>query len=192
MRGDILGLERRRRWGDKETLEIVQSVGVCDATVTQVAQWLDVTRQQIYAWRHELKKTGLLSALSGGLFLPVVLDNPLELTVPAVFPKIEAVRPSKFELQLANSRCLRFYPGSRRGMIGPGTGVRVYLACGVTDMRKGIERLAALAQDHLRQKPTGGAVFAFRGRKGGRLKLLHWYGQGFCLYYKVLQKRPLT
>jgi transposase len=51
-------------------------------------------------------------------------------------------------------------------MIGPGTGVRVYLACGVTDMRKGIEGLAALAQDHLRQKPTGGAVFAFRGRQG--------------------------
>jgi len=35
-------------------------------------------------------------------------------------------------------------------MIGPGTGVRVYLACGVTDMRKGIEGLAALAQDQLR------------------------------------------
>ena len=71
-------------------------------------------------------------------------------------------------------------------MIGPGTGVRVYLACGVTDMRKGIEGLAALAQDHLRQKPTGGAVFAFRGRQGDRLKLLYWDGQGFCLYYKVL------
>lgn len=73
-------------------------------------------------------------------------------------------------------------------MIGPGTGVRVYLACGVTDIRKGIEGLAALAQDHLRQKPTGGAVFAFRGRRGDRLKLLFWDGQGFCLYYKVLEK----
>ena len=41
-------------------------------------------------------------------------------------------------------------------MIGPGTGVRVYLACGPTDMRKGIGGLAALAQDVLRQKPTGG------------------------------------
>ena len=47
-------------------------------------------------------------------------------------------------------------------MIGPGTGVRVYLACGTTDMRKGIEGLAALAQDVLRQKAAGGAVFAFR------------------------------
>ncbi|WP_137114019.1 IS66 family insertion sequence element accessory protein TnpB [Mesorhizobium sp. GR13] len=73
-------------------------------------------------------------------------------------------------------------------MIGPGTGVRVYLACGITDMRKGIEGLAALTQDVLRQKPTGGSVFAFRGRRGDRTKLLFWDGQGFCLYYKVLQK----
>ena len=73
-------------------------------------------------------------------------------------------------------------------MIGPGTGVRVYLACGVTDMRKGIEGLAALAQDQLRQKPAGGAVFAFRGRRGDRLKLLYRDGQGFCLYCKVLER----
>ena len=73
-------------------------------------------------------------------------------------------------------------------MIGPGTGVRVYVACGVTDMRKGIAGLAALTQDVLRQKPTGGAVFAFRGRRGDRIKLLYWDGQGFCLYYKVLER----
>ena len=53
-------------------------------------------------------------------------------------------------------------------MIGPGTGVRVYLACGVTDMRKGIAGLSTLAQDVLRQKPASGAVFAFRGRRGDR------------------------
>ena len=38
-------------------------------------------------------------------------------------------------------------------MIGPGTGVRVYLAGGVTDMRKGISGLAVLAQDVLRPEP---------------------------------------
>ena len=73
-------------------------------------------------------------------------------------------------------------------MIGPGTGVRVYLACGVTDMRKGIAGLSAIAQDVLRQKPTGGAVFVFRGRRGDRIKVLYWDGQGFCLYYKVLER----
>jgi len=48
-------------------------------------------------------------------------------------------------------------------MIGPGTGVRVYLACGTTDMRKGISGLAMLAQTVLRQQATSSAVFAFRG-----------------------------
>jgi len=42
-------------------------------------------------------------------------------------------------------------------MIGPGTGVKVYLACGVTDMRKGISGLAAVAQNILRQDPCSGA-----------------------------------
>ncbi|MEM8596584.1 MAG: IS66 family insertion sequence element accessory protein TnpB [Pseudomonadota bacterium] len=73
-------------------------------------------------------------------------------------------------------------------MIGPGTGVRVRLACGTTDMRRGIVGLAALAQDVLRQKPTSGAVFTLRGRRGDRIKLLYWDGQGFCLYYKVLER----
>lgn len=70
----------------------------------------------------------------------------------------------------------------------------------VTDMRKGINGLSALAQDVLRQKPTGGAVFAFRGRRGDHcpathvymcergIKLLYWDGQGVCLYYKVLER----
>ncbi|GLJ00577.1 IS66 family insertion sequence element accessory protein TnpB [Sphingobium sp. BS19] len=73
-------------------------------------------------------------------------------------------------------------------MIGPGTGVRVYLSCGATDMRKGISGLAMLAQTILNQKAASGAVFAFRGRRGDRVKLLYWDGQGFCLYYKVLQQ----
>ncbi len=73
-------------------------------------------------------------------------------------------------------------------MIGPGAGVRVYLACGVTDMRKGIGGLAALAQQVLHQNPASGAIFAFRGRRGDRIKLLMWDGQGFCLYYKVLER----
>ncbi len=73
-------------------------------------------------------------------------------------------------------------------MIGPGTGVRVYLACGVTDMRKGIEGLSMLAQDVLRQKPTGGAVFAFRGRRGDRVKLLYFDGQDFAFTIKSCRK----
>lgn len=72
-------------------------------------------------------------------------------------------------------------------MIGPGTGVRVYLACGVTDMRRGIQGLAAAAKQVIDQDPCSGAVFGFRGRRGDRIKLLYWDTQGFCLYYKVLE-----
>jgi transposase len=69
-------------------------------------------------------------------------------------------------------------------MIAPGAGVPVYLACGATDMRKGIEGLAAHAQLVLKQNPASGAVFAFRGRRGDRLKLLFWDGQGFYLFWR--------
>ncbi|MGH0360592.1 transposase [Sinorhizobium meliloti] len=60
MRIEILGQERRRRWGDEKKLDIVMSIGLDGATVTEVAHRHDVSRQQIYAWRHELKKKGLL------------------------------------------------------------------------------------------------------------------------------------
>jgi transposase len=71
MRVEILGQERRRRWGDEKKLDIVMSVGLDGATVTEVAHRHDVTRQQIYAWRHELKKKGLLPSTADTVFLPV-------------------------------------------------------------------------------------------------------------------------
>ena len=52
MRGEILGLERRRIWHDEDRLEILMPIGVGGTAVTQVAQLHNVTRQQIYA-RHE-------------------------------------------------------------------------------------------------------------------------------------------
>ena len=73
-------------------------------------------------------------------------------------------------------------------MIGPGNGVCVFLAAGITDMRCGISGLCARAKRVLEEDPASGAVFVFRGRMGDRLKILHWDGQGFCLYYKVLER----
>ncbi|RVJ66990.1 hypothetical protein CN167_31785 [Sinorhizobium medicae] len=43
--------ERRRRWGDAKKLDVVMSIGLDGATVTEVAHRHDVSRQQIYAWR---------------------------------------------------------------------------------------------------------------------------------------------
>ena len=72
-------------------------------------------------------------------------------------------------------------------MIGPPPGVRVWLACGRTDMRKGIDGLAMLAQQVLNENPFDGAVFAFRGRRGGLIKLLWYDGQGMCMFTKRLE-----
>jgi transposase len=47
-------------------------------------------------------------------------------------------------------------------MIAPVAGARVYLACGVTDMRRGITGLAAHAQQVLKQNPASGAVSCAR------------------------------
>ncbi|ADU11950.1 IS66 family insertion sequence element accessory protein TnpB [Asticcacaulis excentricus] len=73
-------------------------------------------------------------------------------------------------------------------MIGPSGNVKVYLACGVTDMRRGIDGLATLARDVIKQDPGSGAIFGFRGKRADRIKLLWWDTQGFCLYYKVLER----
>jgi transposase len=73
-------------------------------------------------------------------------------------------------------------------MIGLPAGVRVFLACGRTDMRKGMDGLAMLAQQVLRQDPFSGALFAFRGRRGGLVKLLWYDGQGMCLFSKRLER----
>lgn len=65
---------------------------------------------------------------------------------------------------------------------------RVYLACGATDMRKGFDGLAVLAQQVLEQSPHSGALFAFRGRRGDLVKLLWYDGQGLCLFSKRMDR----
>ena len=73
-------------------------------------------------------------------------------------------------------------------MITLAPGTRVWLAGGVTDMRKGFDGLAMLVQEKLRRDPFGGQIFVFRGRRGYLLKALWWDGQGLCLFAKRLEK----
>lgn len=73
-------------------------------------------------------------------------------------------------------------------MIPVPASTRVWLAAGVTDMRKGFNGLAALAQDFLKQDPFSGHLFVFRGRRGDLLKVIWFDGQGACLFSKRLEK----
>jgi len=65
---------------------------------------------------------------------------------------------------------------------------RIWLAAGVTDMRKGFNGLSALAEKVLKQDPYSGHLFVFRGRRGDLVKIIWWDGQGACLFSKRLEK----
>jgi len=73
-------------------------------------------------------------------------------------------------------------------MIAPSTGVRVYLACGYTDMRKGMQGLAMLVQQVLAENPFDGGVYAFRGRRAKLLKLIWHDGIALCMLTKRLER----
>ena len=70
-------------------------------------------------------------------------------------------------------------------------GQRVYLACGATDMRRGINGLAAMVCEGFELDPFGSSIFAFCNRRRDRLKLLWWDGDGFWLCMKRLEKGRL-
>lgn len=64
-------------------------------------------------------------------------------------------------------------------MIVVPAGVKVHLALGHTDMRKGLDGLATLIQEHPKKDPFSGHLFVFRGRNASLLKILFWDGTGF-------------
>lgn len=73
-------------------------------------------------------------------------------------------------------------------MMLPGAATRIWLVAGVTDMRRGMDGLAALVQTALQHNPFGGHVFVFRGRRGDMVKILWWSGDGLCLFAKRLER----
>jgi transposase len=73
-------------------------------------------------------------------------------------------------------------------MIPVPTGVRIRVATGATDMRKGMQGLALLVQESLGRDPFAGDVFVFRGRGGSLIKALWHDGIGLSLYAKRLDR----
>lgn len=66
--------------------------------------------------------------------------------------------------------------------------VRIYLATGPTDMRKGFDGLSALVENELGQDVYSGHLFVFVSRRGDRVKILAWERGGFVLWYKRLEQ----
>ena len=65
---------------------------------------------------------------------------------------------------------------------------RVYIACGYTDLRKGIDGLASMVQQQFHLDPFTTTLFLFCGKRRDRIKGLYWENDGFVLLYKRLEK----
>lgn len=69
---------------------------------------------------------------------------------------------------------------------GPG---RVFLAVGITDMRKSINGLSVMVEQAMALNPFTGDLFVFCNRRRDIIKILYWDHNGFCLWQKRLEKQ---
>ena len=69
---------------------------------------------------------------------------------------------------------------------------KVYLAAGITDMRKAINGLSILVEDQLELDPFSGHLFVFCNRRRNMIKILYWDRNGFCLWQKRLEKHRFS
>ena len=64
---------------------------------------------------------------------------------------------------------------------------RIFAYTGVADMRKGFDGLSGIVREEFQSDPTDGSLFMFINRRRDRMKLLHFDGGGFWLYYRLLE-----
>ncbi|WP_369857695.1 IS66 family insertion sequence element accessory protein TnpB [Candidatus Thalassolituus haligoni] len=76
-------------------------------------------------------------------------------------------------------------------MLKPSSSVRVFLYNQPMDMRKSIDGLALIVEQQLEQRPFDGDLFVFCNRQRDKIKLLYWERNGFVLWYKRLEIKPL-
>lgn len=66
--------------------------------------------------------------------------------------------------------------------------IQVYLAPGITDMRKSINTLSLMVETGMNLNPLSGHLFVFCNKKKNIIKILYWDRNGFCLWQKRLGK----
>jgi transposase len=66
--------------------------------------------------------------------------------------------------------------------------VTIYLHTEPTDMRKGIDGLSGIVRGQFAGDPIDGSLYLFVNRRRDRLKILHFDGSGFWVFYKVLEQ----
>ena len=196
---DGRGRRRRRRWSEAQKRRIVTESYQPGISVSVVARRYDVNANLVFSWRRQYPE---LARMAGG-FVPVVVSSTEGAEPTKLLPVPPDIEPSS---PRADRDCLGGWlacdgrPGcgcggavagsqsSGAAMIPVPSGARVWLATGVTDMRRGMNTLALQVQQGLGRDPHAGDLFVFRGRKGDLVKILWTDGIGTSLYAKRLER----
>lgn len=72
-------------------------------------------------------------------------------------------------------------------MLNLSAGIKIYVYTPVTDMRKGFNGLSGIVRSEFGADPADGSLFVFINRRRDRMKILHFDGGGFWLYYRLLE-----
>ena len=198
----ITTVERRRQWTTEEKLRIMSEALAPGVTIAAIADRNGVCRSLLYTWLRLAREDRLpgisITPPPTASFVPVRIEPPVvSQSTNRPFPSAPIapeVRPASLVASAherrrgharqwpddqgrgehrARSACPPPHRDRRRPpVITIPVGVRIYLACGVTDMRRGFDGLSIMAQDVLKQDPFSGSVFCFRGRRGD-LSLIH-------------------
>jgi transposase len=72
-------------------------------------------------------------------------------------------------------------------MLSFASGMKIFVYTQVTDMRKGFNGLSGIVRSEFQSDPTDGSLFIFINRRRDRMKLLHFDGGGYWLYYRLLE-----
>jgi transposase len=191
---EIAGKARRQRrtFTREFKRDLVHQTLVPGASISGIALANGLNTNQLFAWRRRLLPQ---ATVRPAVLLPVEMEaaGPMVINSPADLAPAKPSRPGPGPC--IGSRPWTCRPGHAAhcpalagAVIGPGVGTRVWIAAGVTDLRRGMNGLSALVQTALEQDPFSGHVFAFRGRRGDMLKLLWWSGDGLCLFVKRLER----
>ena len=163
------------------------------ASVAEVARAHGVNANQVFKWRRAFERGELVEACSA--LLPVSISHPTERAPEAGTEAPQVQEASSGAIHIDDQhreRCRRGAGALDSGELQPvidfPAGTRIWIAAGVTDMRRGFQGLSAQVQTVLEQQPYSGHVFIFRGRRGDIIKCLWFDGDGLCLFAKRLEK----
>ena len=194
---EIVETGRRRRWSEAEKLRIVEESFSGPRLVSATARRHGLSKQLLFSWRKAYRE-GQLGGCQVDGFVPAQIVPEIQSTTTCDragddghFGDRDREWPTRD--RGPQRRCRGFATDHARAgdttLIPIPTGVRVWLATGHTDMRRGFPSLALQVQEVLEARPAGRCIlFCFRGRRCDLMKVIWHDGQGACLFTKRLER----